>query len=387
MFLDLSPGEKAFRDELRAYLAKILDPEFRDELGVAAGESSAATYRKVIRRMGADGWLGVGWPVEYGGQGRTPIEEYIFFDECRRARARWPFVTLNTVGPTLMDYGTSEQKERFLPGILRGEILFGIGYTEPDAGTDLASLKTRAVRDGDSYVVNGQKVFTTGAHESDFIWLAVRTNADAPKHRGLSILIVDTTLPGFKCTPINTLDSGRTNATFYEDVRVPVSMLVGEENGGWRLITHQLNHERVALGASGRLEGLLADVLGWARETGVVNEPWAQMTLARVKAKVEALRLLNWRMAWDMTQGTLSPADASAVKVLSSELFVEGSKMLLEVVGTSGAIREGSPGAVLAGRLEHDWRWGLVLTFGGGVNEVQREIIATLGLGMPRGSR
>jgi alkylation response protein AidB-like acyl-CoA dehydrogenase len=393
MYLDLSPSEKAFRDEVRAYLATILDPEFHETIGVTPGEGSSATYRKVIRRMGADGWLGVGWPPEYGGQGRSPIEQYIFFDECRRARARWPFVTLNTVGPTLMDYGTPEQKQRFLPPILAGETLFGIGYTEPDAGTDLAGLRTRAVRDGGDYIINGQKVFTTHAHEADYIWLAARTDPDAPKHRGISIFIVDTTLSGFKAAPISTIDGGRTNASFYEDVRVPGDMIVGGENEGWRIITHQLNHERVALGLSGRLEGLLDDVVTWARSTKtrtgarVIDEPWAQLVLARVRAQVEALRLVNWHMAWDMTQGMLNPADASAVKVFSSELFVECSKQLLEVVGQSGLIREGSPGAVLAGRLEHDWRWGLVLTFGGGVNEVQREIIATLGLGMPRGNR
>src|SRR5688572_5202608 len=246
MYIDTTPDEKKLAAELRAYLAEVVTPEVLAE--VTGTDGGGPLYRQALRRMGADGWLGIGWPKEFGGQNRPPIEQYIFFDEVQRSGFPIPFLTLCTVGPTLMKYGTEEQKTRFLPAILRGELHFAIGYSEPDAGTDLASLKTTAVKEGgDTYVVNGQKVFTSLAEYADYIWLAVRTDPAAAKHQGISILMVDTRSPGFSLTPIHTLGGNRTNATYYENVRVPVSMRVGRENGGWKLITTQLNHERVAL--------------------------------------------------------------------------------------------------------------------------------------------
>ncbi|MFY9586231.1 MAG: acyl-CoA dehydrogenase family protein [Actinomycetota bacterium] len=383
----------ALRDELRAYFARVLTPEVRKELGPRAGEHQGPEFRRVVGQFGKDGWLGVGWPKEYGGQGRSAIEQYIFYDEARKADAPIPLVTLNTVGPTLMQHGSAEQKARFLPAILAGEIFFAIGYTEPGAGTDLASLRTRAARDGDSYIVNGQKIFTTGAHDADFIWLAARTDPDVPKHKGLSILIVEATAPGVKTTPINTLDDGRTNAVYFEDVKVPATAIVGEENEGWRLITTQLNHERLALACSGVAEQMLDDTVAWAQQTRapggerIIDRSWVQLTLARARARLDALRLLNWRLAWELTKGILNPADASAVKVYGTELFVEVYRAIMEVLGEAGTLKAGSPGAVLGNRVELMYRWAYVVTFGGGVNEVQREIIATAGLGMPRTGR
>ncbi len=383
----------ALSEELRAYFARILTPEVRKELGPRAGEHQGPEFRRVVRQFGVDGWLGVGWPKEYGGQGRSAIEQYIFYDEARKADAPIPLVTLNTVGPTLMQHGSDEQKARFLPAILGGEVFFSIGYTEPGAGTDLAALRTRAVRDGDSYIVNGQKIFTTGAHDADFIWLAARTDPDAPKHKGLSILIVDAQAPGVKTTPINTLDDGRTNAVYFEDVKVPTSAIVGEENEGWRLITTQLNHERLALACSGVAEGMLDETVAWAQQTRgpggerIIDRPWVQVTLARARARLDALRLLNWRLAWELTKGILNPADASAVKVYGTELFIEVYRAIMEVLGEAGTLKTGSPGAVLGNHVELMYRWAYVVTFGGGVNEVHREIIATAGLGMPRTGR
>ena len=382
-----TPEQQALRDEVRAYFRKLLPPEVREELGPNIGELQGPRFREIVKQLGADGWLGIGWPVEFGGQGRSPVEQYIFFDEARRAHAPLPVVTLNTVGPTLMDFGTEEQKQRFLPAILRGECHFAIGYSEPAAGTDLASLQTRAVHEGDGYVVNGQKIFTTGAHDADFVWLAARTDPDAPKHKGISVFIVDTTSPGFKTTPIINMDDGRTNTTYFEDVFVRASMLVGEENMGWKLITHQLNHERLALSCPGKAQELFEETLAWARDTGAIQTEWVQIALARLHARLDALKLLNWNMAWELTAGKLDPADASAVKVYGTELFVEVFQVLLDVVGSGGALKRGSPGAVLRGRIEHAYRAAFVLTFGGGVNEVQRDIIATVGLGLPRSKR
>jgi alkylation response protein AidB-like acyl-CoA dehydrogenase len=387
MHIDLTADQRALQGELRAYFAELMTPERRAALR-AAPEGAGAAYRALIRQLGRDGWLGIGWPKEFGGQGRSWMEQHIFYDEAQRAGVPMPLVTLNTVGPTLMRFGTDEQKAYFLPRILAGELHFAIGYTEPSAGTDLASLRTRAVRDGDEYVVNGQKVFTTGAHDADWIWLAVRTDPAAPKHKGLSILLVDTRSPGFSWSPIPLLGGGHTTATYYNDVRVPVAMRVGAENEGWKLITNQLNHERVALAPAGQIDRHLRAVLGWVRDTGLLRHEHVRVALARVHAKVAALQLMNWRVASALdADGSLSPADASAMKVYATELRCEALRLLMDVVGQSAYVVAGSPGAVLLGELEQAYRQAPVGTFGGGVNEVQREIICAAGLGMPRAPR
>jgi hypothetical protein len=395
MFLDYTAEQKTLRKELRAYFADLLTEEVRADLG-HTGESSSL-FRPVVRQMGADGWLGIGWPKEYGGQGRSSMEQFIFFDEVQRAGAPFPFVTINTVGPTIMRFGSEEQKKHFLPGILSGEINFAIGYTEPEAGTDLASLRTRAVRDGDEYVVNGNKVFTSGANQADYIWLAARTNPDAPKHKGISMLLVPTSAPGFNWSLIRTVGDNTTTATYYDDVRVPVANRVGEENEGWRMITTQLNHERVGLAArSGLTERLWQETTRWAAETDadasvpgakMIDVPWVQLDLARSYAKLEAMKLLNWRMAVAVGEDNLGPADASAAKVYSTECQIDVYRTLLGIFGAAGYLREGSPGAALRGEVERAARAAQINTFGGGVNDVQREIVAAAGLGMTRQAR
>ncbi len=392
MHIDFAPEQRALRDELREYFQRLLTPELRAELS-QKGEGGGPVYRQTIKRMGTDGWLGIGWPKEVGGQGRSPIEQFIFFDEGERAGIPIPFLTLNTVGPTIMRFGSDAQKKQFLPRILRGEIFFAIGYSEPGAGTDLASLRTRAVRDGDDYVINGNKVFTSLADYADYIWLAARTAPDAPKHKGISMFLVPTSAPGVKVTPIWTVSGLRTNATYYEDVRVPATSLVGGENQGWRLITNQLNFERIALSAPGPLERLLSEVREWAHTTKlpdgrrVLDQEWVQVSLAWVRAKLEFLRLMNWKVAWSLTKNTVNPADSSAVKVFATEFFIEAYRRLTEVVGQRGTLQAGSVDAVLRGRLEHLYRNAAILTFGGGTNEIQRDLIATLGLGMPAATR
>jgi alkylation response protein AidB-like acyl-CoA dehydrogenase len=391
MYIDYSDKERALVAELRAYFASVVTDAVLDE--VAGTEGGGPLYTKALRRMGADGWLGIGWPKEFGGQGRSSIEQYIFFDEVQRAGFPIPFLTLCTVGPTLMKYGTDEQKAHFLPPILRGELHFAIGYSEPSAGTDLAALRTRAVRDGDDYVVDGQKVFTSLAEYADYIWLAVRTDPEAPRHMGISIVMVDTKAKGFSLSPIHTLGGNRTNATYYEGVRIPVSARVGRENEGWKLITTQLNHERVALSVPGPIDRFVEETTAWARETKasdgrrVIDTPWVQANLARARAHVEVLRLLTWRQAWNIDQGKLDPAESSTVKVFGSESFIRIYGWLLEVLGQEAYLKDGSPGARLGGRIERYYRTSIVLTFGGGTNEVQRDIIAMTGLGMPRAPR
>ena len=392
MFLEYTPEQQALRKELREYFAHLLTPQVRAELG-EPGEGSPL-FRDVVRQIGTDGWLGIGWPEEYGGQGRPATDQFIFFDEVQRAGAPFPFVTLNTVGPTIMRFGSDEQKSFFLPGILAGEINFAIGYTEPEAGTDLASLRTRAVLDGDEWVINGNKVFTSGANQADYVWLACRTDPDVPKHKGISIIVVPTASAGFKCTPIVTVGGNTTTATYYDDVRVPKGNVIGDVNTGWQLITTQLNHERVGLAAMGGLAHRLWDeVSAWCRTTDsgqggrMIDVPWVQMDLARAHARLEAMKLLNWRMAAALDAGALKPADSSAVKVYGTETLVDVYRTLLGILGARGYLPAGSPGAVLQGDVERAGRAAQINTFGGGVNEVQREIIASAGLGMARRAR
>jgi len=391
MHVDYTPEQKELRLKLRDYFGQLMTPERREGIKMLEGGN---LFREIVREMGRDGWLGVGWPEEYGGGGMTAIEQLIFFDELRRAGAPLPFVTLNTVGPALMAHGSEVHKREFLPRILAGEAHFAIGYTEPDAGTDLASLKTSAVQEGDEWVINGTKIFTSGADDADYIWLAARTDPDAKKHRGISIFIVDTKLPGFSASPIHTVGGGHTCMSYYENVRVHESMIVGGLNQGWGLITTQLNHERVGLAAFGGIAFKhLDDVVVWAKETcdaagvRVVDDPRVQQALGEASARLDAMKVMNWRMAWGLEQDLLDPAQASAVKVYSTETLIEVYRLLQEVVGVAGALRKGSAGAVLLGALSQEARACQINTFGGGVNEVQREIIAMAGLKMPRAPR
>jgi alkylation response protein AidB-like acyl-CoA dehydrogenase len=384
MFLDLTDEQIALRDELRAYFAGLISA---DERAAMVTDRHSATYREVVRRMGRDGWLGVGWPASCGGRGLGQIEQQIFVSEAARADVPLPSVTLQTVGPTLLAHGTQPQKDFFVPRILAGEVHFAIGYTEPEAGTDLAALRTRAQRAGDEYVVNGHKIFTTGAHDADYIWLACRTDPEAPRHKGISILIVDTADPGFSWTPIITHDGAHhVNATYYSDVRVPVTMRVGEENAGWRLVTTQLNHERVMLGPAGRIAVLYDAVRGWAAGRAgpdgrpLLAQPDVRRALAQTYASLRINELLNWQVAM---AASVDIADASATKVYASERLQQLGQLLEEVIGRHGDLADEET-AELSRWLDIQVKRNTVLTFGGGVNEIQRELIATAGLGLPR---
>ncbi|WP_405490771.1 acyl-CoA dehydrogenase family protein [Streptomyces sp. NBC_00096] len=415
MHLAPTEGQLRLRAELREYFGNLLPDGVPED---------PAERRTLLRRIGADGLLGLGWPVEYGGQGRGPDEQFVFFDEAYRAGAPVSMVTLNTVGPTLMKYGTQEQKDYFLPRILKGEIVFAIGYSEPEAGTDLASLRTRAVRvareaggessaaatanaitanaatanvtattdgtDGPGdWLIDGQKIFTSNAQNADWIWLACRTDPEAPKHKGISIILVPTDDPGFAWTPIDTVGGLTTTATYYDSVRVPAGNLVGPEHGGWGLITNQLNHERVALAAIGmQAEDFYRGALDHARTPDPVtgerpaDRPWVQARLAEAHARLAAVRLLNWRLVQDVGAGTLAPGDASGVKFLGTESTVEVYRICQEVVGEEALVRGSGPGFFAGGELERMNRAAQINTFGGGVSEVQREIVAMMRLGM-----
>ncbi|UDY22208.1 acyl-CoA dehydrogenase family protein [Nocardioides sp. Kera G14] len=393
MRVALTPDQEQLSRELDGYFTELVTPERRASLSSATGEfGEAGVYRDVIRQIGEDGWLGIGWPKEYGGQDRSMVEQLIFTDVAAVHGVPIPYLTLNTIGPTIMQYGTDEQKDYFLPRILKGELHFSVGYSEPSSGTDLASLQTGAVLDGDQWVINGQKMWTSLIQYADWIWLACRTEDSeaAPRHKGISLILVPAQAPGVSYTPVHTVAGVGTSATYYSDVRVPTSNLVGERGGGWRLVTNQLNRERVALTSSAATVHSLNLVREWAASTKradgsrVIDAEWVQVLLGRAHARVEALSLINWKLACEID--TLSPAEASATKVYGSELNTEVYRTLMEIVGPHAVVADG-PGAVLAGRLQRYARSSLVMTFGGGTNEIQRDIIGMVGLGLPAATR
>jgi len=394
MYVDLTADQLRLRDQLRGYFAELVTPERKAALAMTSGEfGEVAVYKEVIRQLGEDGWLGIGWPVEYGGQNRSMVEQLIFTDVAAVAGVPIPYLTLNTIGPTIMQYGSDAQKEYFLPRIVRGELHFSIGYSEPGSGTDLASLRTKAELDESTgeWVINGQKMWTSLIQYADWLWLACRTEPDQPRHKGLSMILVPADSEGFSYTPVQTVAGVGTSATYYDDVRVPADHLIGPRGGGWALITNQLNRERVALTSSAALVHSLELVTSWAKDTKdadgtrIIDHEWVQVLLGRAQARTEALTLMSYHLA--ATIDSLSPADASATKVYGSELATEVYRVLKEVVGPAAGVVEGSAGAVLAGRLERYFRSSLVMTFGGGTNEIQRDIIGYVGLGLPAAKR
>ena len=386
MFLEQNEKQIALRKELRTYFSKLMTPANKDAV---RNKEAGNAYKDIIRQIGSDGWLTVGWPEEYGGKGYGAQEQLIFFEETRISGAPFPFVTINTVGPALIAHGSDAHKEFFLPKIAAGELHFSIGYTEPNSGTDLASLRTAAVADGDDYVINGNKIFTTSAEVADYVWLATRTDPDASKrHKGITIFMIDTNQPGYSVTAINTVGGARTNVTYYDNMRCPKNMIAGELNKGWKLITSQLNHERVGLAAAGINALAMYDrVLSWSREAQVngvrpIDAAWVQSTLAEVHNRLEAMRIMNWQAAWLNDQGEPDPAFSSAIKASSTEAVIESYRLLTDVIGSQGMLRRGSAGAALQGDLENEYRACQINTFGGGVAEVMRDLVASFGLDM-----
>lgn len=390
MEFELTAQQQQLEKEVQGYLEEKVIPELEEEID-AMPEGDGPLFCQLMRQLGADGWLGIGWPKEYGGQGLSPVEQYIFFDlALGYYQLPIPVLTLLTVGPVIMNVGTEEQKRRFLPPILKGELTFSIGYTEPEAGTDIFSLKTTAVRDGDDYIVNGQKTFTSMGHFYDYFWLAVRTDPDASKkHRGISILMVDAKSPGITVKPIWVMGGFRVNHEFFDDVRVPRDCLIGEENGGLEYMIMQLAHERIALVPHSMSARLIKDVTQWAKTNmlngaPVIEQPWVKNRLAEMEVGTEVLKLLNYRVAWLIAQGIVPHVESAAIKVFGSEHIRRVSDSCLQIMGPFGQLQTGSKWAPLRGRLERMFRMLVMLTFGGGTNEVMRDMIAMMGLGLPR---
>jgi alkylation response protein AidB-like acyl-CoA dehydrogenase len=387
MQFSFSPEALAFEREVREFLNAEWGPEMRR--GGLEGDNYDAE-RGFRKKLAAKGWLTMGWPAEHGGQGRSLEEMYLFQEACNEVGAPKATVAVQQVGPTLMQFGTEEQKQRFLPPIARGDVEFALGYTEPDSGTDLASLQLRAVRDGDDYVFNGIKRFTSGAHRSEYVWLAARTDPNAPKHRGISMFLLDLKSPGLTIKPIWTLGGYRTNEVYFDDVRAPANILVGEENRGWYYAAHALDHERISIFTVSGVRSVFDSLLAWAKTPDAAgrrpfDQPTVRNTLADFKVQLEVLQGLSWRILGMLKRGEHPNYEASIVKIFSTEMMQRLENAGIRMLGLGGQLSVMEPRAPLAGRIEQGYRSAVMPTFGAGSNEVMRDIIATRGFGLPRG--
>jgi len=390
MKIELTKNQQKLKDELKEYFSSLLNKELLIEMSDPQFfEGGGPEFKKALKIMGQDGWIGLSWPKEFGGKEFTPIEQYIFVEEIMRTGFPFPFLTTESVGPMIAQYGSDWAKETIAKSILRGETIFAIGYSEPNAGTDLASLKTQALPDKEGFKINGQKIWTSLANYADYIWLAARTNNEVKKHKGISMFIVPTDDDGFSYTPIQTLGDVTTNMTYYDDIYVSKDNLVGELNSGWNLITSQLNLERLALVNHGPVDELYHQLLSLAKSTKVDSMnvlsdiDWVKSNFAKIYSGLETLKLICWKQVWGMENDVLSMTDASLAKIYGSEYFIEAYRMMIEIFGELSIIRDDSL-SILNSRLERMYRTASILTFGGGTNEVQRDIISMAGLLMPR---
>ncbi|MFL2727316.1 MAG: acyl-CoA dehydrogenase family protein [Gammaproteobacteria bacterium] len=390
MKIELTKNQQKLKDELKEYFSALLNKELLSEMSDPQFfEGGGPEFKKALKIMGQDGWIGLSWPKEFGGKEFTPIEQYIFVEEIMRTGFPFPFLTTESVGPMIAKYGSDWAKETIAKSILRGETIFAIGYSEPNAGTDLASLKTQALPDKEGFKINGQKIWTSLANYADYIWLAARTNNEVKKHKGISMFIVPTDDDGFSYTPIQTLGDVTTNMTYYDDIYVSKDNLVGELNSGWNLITSQLNLERLALVNHGPVDELYHQLLSLAKSTKVDSTnvlsdiDWVKSNFAKIYSGLETLKLICWKQVWGMENNVLSMTDASLAKIYGSEYFIEAYRMMMEIFGELSIIRDDSL-SILNSRLERMYRTASILTFGGGTNEVQRDIISMAGLLMPR---
>ena len=386
-----TPEEDAWREEIRGIIEANLTPELQSELSQDEDrDGPGPEQKKFMRMLGERGLLGISWPRQYGGLERSLIDQYIFSEEIGRVGLYTNGTAVNMVGPTIMRVGTEEQKAEWLPKMLRGEVECALGYTEPGAGTDLASLETRVVDDADEFVINGQKMFTSSAHYSTHIWLLARTDPEAPKHRGLSVFLVPMDAPGITVRPLWRMDGGRTNEVFFDNVRIPRNSLIGDRDRGWYYVAMALDFERVSIG--GRYADLLKrlnKLVSYANNTLVDGKPLAadpnvRMRLADLGIKLEVVRLFACRTAWMIDTGVVPNYESSAQKIVATDLIQEVADYGVELLGLHGQLTKESEHARLEGEMEFAYRNGIFLRFGGGANEIQRDIIARRGLGMPR---
>src|SRR5215468_1136419 len=389
MRYDFTAEQRAWRDEVRGFIREQLTPALLDELRESGNEGQGPLARAFILAMRDHGYWGIAWPPEYGGLGRSAIDQWIFVDELEGAGAPMLPLTVTSVAPTIMRVGSEAQKQHWLPRIKAAEVDFALGYSEPEAGTDLAALRTRAVLDGDTWVVNGQKMWNTMAHMATHNWLAVRTEPDAPKHKGISMVIVPMDAPGVTVQPIYVWPGLRTNALFLDNVRVPRDYLIGERGMGFYYAAMALNFERLSIGSVAMTRRYFREIVALVRTLEfdgrpLRSNPWVRERLARLAVDIEAARMLGLETAWELSQGSVPAAQSSMAKIFVSELAQRVGDAGSELLGLNGQLHPDEPAAHLHGRLQWLYRTAPLLAFGGGTNEVQRNIIAMLGYGLPR---
>ena len=375
-----------FRDELRAFIQEWRTPELIEEYAETHG-GQGPRIREFHEAIADRGWMRMCWPEEVGGEGRNMLYQFIFVEEMEYWGMPYGNLTFTSIAPSIAAFGTEQQKREYLPGIYRGEFVFAIGYSEPNAGTDLASLRTRAERDGDEWVINGQKIWTSLADVSTHIWLAVRTDPDAPRHAGISIIVVPTDTPGVTIRPLYTMYGGHTNETFYDNVRVPIDNVVGGVNNGWGLIMHALNHERVGLAATGGLARIYDQLVEYLREERPAQfaDPVVRRRLAELELDLREHRMLALQNAWIISKGGTPITEASMAKVSGTELRTRIANVAMDLLGRAGGLSaESGERAPFEGRAEFNFRLSPIFRFGGGTNEIQRDIIGFAGLGLPR---
>ncbi len=385
MDFTFTPEQEQFRQEIRAFCREEVPTDIRTRLERQREEHDPTLYKKIADR----GWIGMQWPVEYGGQGRSRVDMAIFYEEMGYARAPTGRYTGSVVfvGESIITYGTDWQKEYFLPRIARGEITCCWGLTEPGGGSDAASLQMRAVDEGDHFVVTGQKVFTSGAHLADVGMFAVRTDPDAPKYHGISLLLIDMHSPGIMLQPLYTLGGWRVNATFLDHVKVPKDRLMGQLNEGWRHVITTLGFERSGLAPVGGLLRTMDDLAAYMARCEGEGRPVAPALkdrFAEISTDIRAARWMSYRVAWMQDKALPDLARSSMAKVLTAELQGRVANLAVDVLGLDGL--EQGPEAPMDGLAEQLYRAALFHHLGGGTMEIQLNAIALQGLGLPRGA-
>ncbi len=386
-----SPEDDTFLRELRGFLGTELPSDWEGS-GRRPDDFDWDFTRQIRKKLAAKGWLTMHWPEAYGGQNVSPVRTALFSEEMTYMRAPGrDNAGVRMLGPTLMIHGSEEQRRAHLPLVAQGEVQWCQGYSEPETGSDLASLSTRAVRDGDDFLINGAKIWTSLAHRADWIMLLTRSNPDAPKHRGISFILVDMKTPGIEVRPIDNIAGGREfNQVIFDNVRVPRRNVVGEEDGGWYVAVTLLDFERSGIDYSATARRLLADVRGYAVETSrngqpLIDTPWVRSLLADRYIECEVARLIAYNVAYMQGEGLVPNKEASMSKVFGTEALHRATVAGMEILGLYGALGRGDKWAPLRGRVQENWMIGFSNTIAGGTSEVQRNIIASRGLGLPRG--
>ena len=375
----------SFRDEVEAFIDEWRTPELSAEMREREGAPGPLT-RSYFEALQAKGWMSMCWPEEMGGEGRDPMYQFILVETMEYWRMPYGNLTFTSVAPSIAQFGTDHQKEKYLPGIWKGERTFAIGYSEPNAGTDLAALRTKGEKVDGGWKVSGQKICTSLAAHSTNIWLATRTDPEAKKHAGISVLIVDTHAPGVTIRPLKTMSGLTTYETFYDDVFVPDEDVLPPLNGGWPIIMHALNHERVGLSPTSNLARNYDVVLEHLRESDPekLQDPIVRNRLAELRVDLNRHRALAIRNAVTIARGEIKPAEASMAKISGSELRYRITTLLMDILGRKAGLERGDERSIEDAYIQGNYLSSPILRFGGGTNEVQRSIIAMRHLGMTR---